>query len=101
MISKVLKLKNKYEDACNEYLELFCEKQEMTNDGWVADDVGGIAVCSDFYFNLHDIVLDINTNQPKGDIVDWYYDNIDADSDYINYNSYIMGLRIKDVNNEK
>ena len=53
---KIKQLKETYEFACNEYVQKFCNKQEMTNEGWVNDDVGGIALCSDFYFNLHDIV---------------------------------------------
>lgn len=94
---KVKQLKETYEFACNEYVRKFCDKQEMTNGGWVNDDVGGIAICSDFYFNLHEIVWDINSKQPKGQIIDWYYENLDAPEKAINYYSYTKGLRISDI----
>lgn len=94
---KIKKLKETYEFACNEYLQKFCNKQEMDNEGWVNDDVGSIALCSDFYFHLHDIVLDINSKQPKGQIIDWYYENLDTPEKSINYYSYTKGLRISDI----
>lgn len=94
------KLRRKYEDACNEYLEIFCEKQGMENFGWVAGDVGEIALCSDFYFTMHDIKLDIDTKQQVGTIIKWYDDNMSTDEG-INYYSYIKGLRIEDLKNGK
>ena len=97
---KIKELKKLYESVCNEYLNKFCKKQEMINLGWVADEVGGVALCSDFYFNFHDIVKDINTKQPKGVIIDWYYDNLQNPDKSINYYSYILGLRIKDISND-
>jgi hypothetical protein len=69
----------------------------MTNEGWVNNDVGGIVLCSDFYFNLHDIILDINSEQPKGQIIDWYYENLDSPEKTINYYSYTKGIRIADI----
>ena len=65
--------------------------------GWVADIVGGIASCNDFYFNFQDIVWDINSKQPKGAIVDWYYDNLDIPKKSINYYSYTKGLRVSEL----
>ena len=94
---KIKDLQKKYESTCNEYLSKFCEKQEMTNEGWVGDNTGQIALCSDYCFNLHDIVHDINTDQPKGLIVDWYDDNLENPDKAINYYSYTQGLRIEDV----
>lgn len=91
------KLKNKYEEACNEYAKRFCTKQDMDFDGWVGGQVGGIAMCNDFFFNLHDIVLDLNSKQEKGIIIDWYYDNLENPERYINYFSYTKGLRVADV----
>ena len=90
-------LKENYESCCNEYLQRFCDKQEMTNEGWVVNQVGGVALCSDFYFNFTDIVWDINSEQPKGQIIDWYYENLDNIEKAINYYSYTKGLRIEDL----
>ena len=90
-------LKRKYEEACNEYLQIFCEKQGMDNEGWVGDFVGGIAICSDFYFNISDIIIDIDTDQPKGSIINWYFDNLEHPEKHINYYSYSKGLRVSDL----
>lgn len=86
-------LKNRYETACNEYVKLFCAKQEMEFEGWIADIIGEIACCNDFFFNFHDIVWDINSEQPKGMIIDWYYSCLESTEKAINYYSYTKGLR--------
>jgi hypothetical protein len=90
-------LKKQYELVCNEYIKRFCEKQEMDFEGWVGDQVGGIACCNEFFFNFQDIVLDINLEQPKEMIIDWYYENLETPEKSINYYSYTRGLRIYDV----
>lgn len=90
-------LKNKYELICNDYVIFFCNKQEMDFEGWVGDVVGGIAYCNDFFFDFLNIVLDINSKQPKGLIVDWYYENMENPEKSINYHSYTKGLRISDL----
>lgn len=81
----MIKLKNDYEKACNNYVKSFCEKQDMEFYGWVDNKVGEIALCNDFYFNLFDIVWDINSNQPKYRIIDWYYEVMEYPEKSINY----------------
>jgi hypothetical protein len=96
-------LKIKYDNVCNEYVRRFCEKQEIDFDGWIDDEVGGIAsFISQYFFNISDIIFDITTNQPVGLIFDWQSDGVDFNmfkdkTEYINYNSYIMGLRYIDL----
>lgn len=90
-----MSIKKRYEDICNEYVDKFCEKQELYNNGWVEDQVGGIVECSYLPFNFQDIVWDINSNQPKRLIIDWYYESVDNPEKSINYYSYTKGLRIK------
>lgn len=34
---------------------------------------------------------------PKGEIWNWYWDNIENEGKAINYYSYVKGLRIKDI----
>lgn len=94
---KINQLKNQYELVCNEYVAKFCSKQEMNFEGWVGDTIGGIACCNDFYFNFQDIVWDINSEQPKGIIVDWYYENLEIPKKSINYFSYTKGLRVSEL----
>ena len=97
------KLKVQYEDVCNEYIRRFCEKQDIEFDGWVGNEVGGIAsfICQ-YFFTIDDITLDMNTNQPVGLILDWQSDGVDYNifnetPQNINYKSYTMGLRYKDL----
>ncbi len=96
-------LQTQYENVCNEYIRRFCEKQEIDFDGWVGDEVGGIAsFIHQYFFNMSDIILDITTNQPVGFILDWQSDGVDYNlfkdnTEHINYNSYIMGLRYSDL----
>ena len=90
-------LKKQYESICNEYVTQFCIKQDIEFEGWVNYDVGSVACCGDFIFNFRDIVWDINSNQPKGNIANWYYENSETPEKAINYFSYTKGLRIEDI----
>ena len=95
--TKLNELKKQYEFVCNEYVTKFCNKQQMDFEGWVGDTVGGIACCNDFFFNFQDIVWDVNSKQPKGAIVDWYYENLEIPEKSINYFSYTKGLRVSEL----
>lgn len=99
MTKKLEKLKSDYESICNEYVELFVKKQDIEFDGWVRDEVGGIAVfCEQYFFNLSDIILDLEKNERKGFILKWQNDSIEQpDGKYINYPSYSKGLRYSDL----
>ena len=89
-----LKLQRDYDSVCNKYISKFCKKQELEFEGWVGDLVGQIAYCGDFYYNFHDIVLDVNSEQPKGVIIDWYYDTLNNPKKAMSYYSYTKGLRM-------
>ena len=96
-------IKVQYEIICNEYVRKFSDKQDLEFDGWVGDEVGGIAsFSSQYFFNISDIVFDLNTNQPVGLILHWQEDGTDYNiqrekTEYINYKSYTMGLRYEDL----
>lgn len=93
---KIKELTTQYELISNEILQMFCDKQELDFDFWVADEVGSLASFEQyFFFNLSDIILDLTTNQPKGFIQQWQLDNTNLreHEQYINYKSYIMGVR--------
>ncbi len=94
---KLKDLKNQHVIICNKYVSKFCKKQDMNFEGWAANIVGGIAHCNDFLFDFQDIILDINSGQKKGVIIDWYYQNIDNPKKNINYYSYTKGLRIDQI----
>lgn len=104
---RTTELKQMYEYVCNQYIRKFCNKQRMDFDGWVADEIGGIAeFASQYFFNMSDIMMDINTRQPIGLILNWQNEGVDAHfendkSANINYRSYIMGLRFDMLNENK
>ena len=97
------KLQKDYYNICNEYIDAFIKKQSISFDGWVGNEVGGIASFScQYFFNLSDIILDLNTKQPKGLIIDWQSDAVDFNMfnpspQNINYKSYTMGLRFDNL----
>lgn len=104
------KLQKDYYNICNEYIDAFIKKQSISFDGWVGNEVGGIAsFACQYFFNLSDIILDLNTKQPKGNILDWQSSDVDFNMfnekpQHINYKSYTMGLRHEQLNipsNEK
>ena len=92
-------LKQQFENVVDQYLTLFCEKQGVykDNDSWCAGDVGGVIEINDAYLNFTDIILDVDTNQPKGNIFKWYWENDFLNGKEINYYSYTKGLRVKDL----
>ena len=90
--TKGLKELNKqYEFVCNEWVQKFCNKQQIECDGWVGDEIGGIAsFACQYFFNLSDIILDLNTKQPKGQILDWQNEDVEfnmfnENQQHINY----------------
>ena len=92
-------LKQQYENIVDQYLTLFCEKQGVhkDNNDWCAGYVGGVIDINDAYLSFDEIRLDIDTNQPKGAIFKWVWENDYLTGKIINYQSYIKGLRVKDL----
>ena len=89
-----------YESICNEIVKKFAKKQDIDFDGWVGNDVGGIAAFGGEYFlGMKDIILDLKTKQKKGLILEWQnviieYAMSDPPKQPINYKSYTLGLRM-------
>ena len=102
---KLQELNKQYEFVCNEWIRKFCNKQDIDFDGWVGGEIGGIAsFACQYFFNLSDLILDLNTKQPKGLILDWQSEDVDFNmfnekQQHINYKSYTMGLRHEQLNN--
>ena len=96
-------LKEKFEEIANEYLEIFCKKQDIDIDKcyWIADDIGSIVdYAGEYYFSYNDIRLDIDLKQRKRAIFNWHNENLEAyyeKKEAINYYSYCKGLRQKDI----
>ena len=99
----IKKLKTEYDIICNTFVEKFAKKHDIEFDYWIAEEIGGIASFSEqYFFNFSDIILDLTTNQPKYSILKWQDDEVEQSMTtdiprYINYKSYTMGLRQKDL----
>ena len=93
---------NLHDIICNLIVKKFAKKQELEFDGWISDEVGGVALFSgSFSFNFSEIMLDIRTKQPKGLIIQWQNDcDNNQKKQYINYKSYSMGLRYDQLNKD-
>lgn len=92
-------LADRFNDVCDEYLRLFCEKHDVRHYGWVGGIVGGIIEISDCYFGFEDIKMDIDLdalNEEKQSIWDWYWCNVESQEN-INYYSYLKGLRVENL----
>ena len=91
-------LKKEFESIVEKYITIFCEKQDIDKKGlyWINGDIGGVFEVSDCFFDFLDIIRDIDTNQPKGFIFNWYNENNYLNNKIINYHSYIKGLRVID-----
>ena len=92
-------LKQEYIDIVDKYLFAFIRKQNIKFDGWVGNDIGGVAqFIEQYYFSFNDIRMDIDNNVPKGIILDWQNDNIDNNSNdegiIVNYKSYLMSKKL-------
>ncbi len=92
-------LKQQFENIVDQYITIFCQKQEIDKKDlyWIGGEIGDVVEISDCYFNFSDIKKDIDTNQPKGLIFDWHNENDYINDKIINYQSYIKGLRVKDL----
>ena len=96
-----MKLKEKLDKIIDQYTDLFCKKQDVYGEGWIGDLKGGINCFSDAYLSFDDIRTDIVLDLPKGMIFNWYWDNLENQGNEINYQSYIRGLRVADIQNKE
>lgn len=95
------KAKQLYEDGCNAYLQLFCEKHEFdfedAKDCWVSGDVGGITECGDYFVDMQTIKDDIELDAEEDAFFKWYDYCLRADElglNVPNFKSFIKGCPI-------
>lgn len=68
------KLEKDYKKVCQSYIDEFCKKQDLEFERWGTLGIGtGAFFCgNEIYIPFKDIVWDVNSNQPKGQIIDWF-----------------------------
>jgi len=90
-------LQEQYESIIDNYVEVFEKKHCLTLEYWVRDDKTGVACFGDiYYFNLSDIIYDINNNLPKDFICQWledYVEYYDRKQRNISLDAYFKGMR--------
>ena len=86
-----------FEEATDNLILKFIEKQELIFDGYVSNDCTDIALFdwSSYCFSISDIYNDLKNDRPKGLIIEWFeyiMENSEQENT-INYNSYCSGCR--------
>ena len=79
-------LKIRYNIIVSKYTDKFCEKHGLYLRFWVAE-VGDVACFGDLFFDFRNIKYDIDTNQPKGLIIEWM-DYACKTQNYISFECY-------------
>ena len=62
-----------YEDAINEIIKAFKEKQglDMYEGYWIGNQVGEVYDFGDMTFDFRDVLIDLKEDAPKGEIFKW------------------------------
>lgn len=86
-----------YNDACNEYLQAFCEKHDFDYDeasrSWVANEVGGVCLLGDYYISFDDMKTDIDMETNENEFFNYYDYSLDAHELGFNCPNYKNWLR--------
>ena len=74
-------LKANYKNACDDYLEAFCEKHGFDWDysHWMGNRPGEIVSVGDYFVDMKTIVDDINLDAPEEEFWKWYDYTLDMD----------------------
>jgi hypothetical protein len=100
-VIKMKKLINRYEKVIDEYVRLFEKKHGLELEFWVSDNKTGVAAFGDiYYFNVSDIIYDIENELPKNFICQWLEDSVEyyeRKGQNINLHSYFKGMRYENL----
>lgn len=99
---KERQLREELEEILKSYIRKFEEKHEIDMQYAVDDDITGVLDFGDIYFfNVTDVIYDIDHDLPKGLILQWAKDSVDDSKNptrqTINLQSYAKGLRFEDL----
>lgn len=98
-------LKDNFNKACAAYIKAFEEKHDYQFDDSLTSDSDylDVLVFGDYYFNLCDIVYDIDNDLPENMIFEWSNHNVEqnfmaggvfVEHKYINLQHYHWGGRL-------
>ena len=90
-------LKQQYIDACNGYLEAFCEKHGFDYDeaanSWVANVVGDCCLLGDYCVPFDEMKIDIDMDAPNEEYWNYYEYSLEAHELGFNCPNYANWLR--------
>lgn len=86
------KLQKDYRASCEKYIKAFEKRHDVSFEFWVGDEIGGVASFGDYFFNLTDIINDVNSDDSTELIFEWYNACMEHE-DWVNYDSYRRGYR--------
>ena len=89
LYEKMEKLKKDFETAVMNYVEFFCIKQQCDFEGWIGDEVGGVGEFRDYYFNISDIIYDVDNEVDARKIFRWQDYCVEHEDTKLNYSSYL------------
>lgn len=100
MTKSTKQLRTALDAAIRGYIRKFEEVHGIEFDFAVDDDLTGTLNFGDCYFNMSDVVYDINNKLPIGLILEWYWAGLEAyqrnkNIPQINLRSYASGLRFE------
>ena len=81
-------LKQKYEQIANDYINEFSKKHEIDFDGWIGEDIGGVALFGDYFFNFDDLRYAIDNGLSFDWFIDWYYFVLEYQKTFYNLDGY-------------
>lgn len=93
-------LKKVWKDVCESYVMAFCKRHHFTYEPnmWVGIDennIGTVTEVNDMFVSLDVIRYDVDTNQPEGNFMKWYYKDLElyelGVDKYMNYQSFCKG----------
>ena len=65
-------LKYNYEQACQDYVDIFLKKHGYNGYYWVGGEVGDkVCIIEQYFFDMQDIIFDVQKNLPIGLIFEW------------------------------
>jgi len=100
LTSKKKTRRQKLDKALRRYIKAFSKKHDTYLEFAVSDDLMGVLLFGDHYFNITDIIYDIDTNQDSDMIYTWYDATLDRameEKTTMNYESWCRGLRYEDL----
>ena len=96
-----------YEEAVENLASAFIEKYygtEATEVWWVAEQVGGVLIINDGFWNLEDIVTALRLKIPKRVLFKWDSDSLDAamkEETFMNLNTFFKVEKSKKKENKR